>query len=214
MATDDGQGDRPTCRRGRPRAFCAEAALDAALGVFWQHGYEGTSLSDLTAAMGINRPSLYAAFGNKERLFRAAMDRYQCRAGAAISAALDAPTARAGVERLLRTTADTLTGGGPAAGCFLVVSTMSCGPAAKAIQDEVAARRRASSAPAIGGRLDRAVAAGELPAGTDTAAVAAFVATVLQGLSVQAASGVGRPELHRVIDVAMRAWPGAGKIKA
>src|SRR2546422_11461457 len=91
---------------GRPRAFDVEKALDLALRVFWEKGYEGTALSDLTEAMGINRPSLYAAFGNKEALFRKALDRYADGPASYVREALNEPTARAVVERLLRATAD------------------------------------------------------------------------------------------------------------
>ena len=197
----------PSCKRGRPREFCPEAALDAALGVFWRHGYEGASLSDLTAAMGINRPSLYAAFGNKEELFRRAVDRYAERAGACFAAALAEPTARAAVERALRETVASVTDCRRPAGCFLVVAAMSGGPASQALLADVAARRRLSTAPAFADRFDRAVAAGELPPGTDTAALAVFFATVLQGVSVQAANGVSRADLDRAVGVALRAWP-------
>ncbi len=198
--------EESSCKRGRPREFDADAALDAALAVFWRNGYEGTSLTDLTEAMGINRPSLYCAFGNKEELFRRAMDRYAERAGVVLVAALADPTARMGVERLLRGLVDGLTSGSNPAGCFLVVSALSCGPASQALR-EAAARRRMASAPLLAARFARAVADGELPPATPVADLAAYFSTVLQGLSVQAASGVGRDELHRVVDVALRAWP-------
>ena len=201
----------PSCKRGRPREFCPEVAIDAALGVFWRQGYEGASLADLTAAMKINRPSLYAAFGNKEQLFRRAMDRYAERAGAAFAGALAEPTARAAIERVLRQAVDGMTDCRNPAGCFLTVSAMACGPASAAVRDEVAARRRASAGPLLQARFDQAMAAGELSADVDTAALSAYFATVLQGLSVQAAGGVGRDELHRIVDVALRAWPGSGR---
>ena len=209
MPHDESQPGGGPCRRGRPREFDVDAALDAALAIFWRHGYEGTSLSDLTDAMGISRPSLYAAFGNKEQLFRAAMDRYERRVGPTMSAALAVPTARAGVEQLLRRTADALTGGGEAStGCFLILSAMTCSAASAAVRDEAAARRRDATAGPLRARFDRAAADGELPAGTDTAALAGFYSAVLQGMSVAAASGVTRPELQAVADVALRAWPG------
>ena len=201
----------PSCKRGRPREFDVDAALDVALAVFWRHGYEGASLSDLTRAMRINRPSLYAAFGNKEQLFRRALDRYAERATADLAEALSAPTARAAVERLLRGTVDRMTaggacGGGGGTGCFLVVAALTGGPASQPLRDEMAALRRTST-PLLRARFDRAVAAGELPPDVDADALATYVATVLQGLSVQAASGVGRDALRAVVDVALRAWP-------
>jgi AcrR family transcriptional regulator len=198
--------EEPSCKRGRPREFCPDAALDAALSVFWRNGYEGASLTDLTEAMGINRPSLYAAFGNKESLYRRAMDRYGERAAAVFRAALSEPTARQSIERLLRGSADGLTDCKNPAGCFLVVSAMACGPASEAVRAE-AATRRMSTGPLLQARFEQAVGDGELPPDADPAALAGFFATVLQGLSVQAASGVDRAGLHRAIDVALRVWP-------
>ncbi len=127
--------------KGRPREFETEKALEAALRVFWQKGYEGAGLTDLTKAMGINRPSMYAAFGNKEALFRKVMDRYAERSGALIKKSLAAGTAREAAERLLRGVADGFTECGGQAGCFLVQSSMACADGKDAIQREVAARR-------------------------------------------------------------------------
>ena len=200
------ESEEPSCKRGRPREFCPDAALDAALAVFWRSGYDGASLTDLTAAMGINRPSLYAAFGNKASLYRRAMDRYGERAAAVFHEALSAPTARASIERLLRGSADSLTDRKHPAGCFLVVSAMACGPGAEAVRAE-AATRRMSTGPLLRARLERAVQDGELAPDADPAALASYFTTVLHGLSVQAATGVDRAGLHRVVDVALRAWP-------
>src|SRR3954471_2098763 len=130
-------------RRGRPRAFDADAALDAALAVFWRNGYEGTSLADLTAAMGINRPSLYAAFGNKESLFRRVMDRYAERGQALVTECEAEPTARAFLERLLLALADRCTACRGQTGCFLVRGAMKCGSAADKLRRAAAGRRRA-----------------------------------------------------------------------
>src|ERR1700686_3982772 len=105
--------------RGRPRAFDPDTALEAALRVFWQKGYEGTALSALTAAMGINRPSIYATFGNKEALFRKALDRYSERMTNFTAEALKEPTARAVAERLLVGTADLLSRPGNPKGCLV-----------------------------------------------------------------------------------------------
>src|SRR4030081_1680148 len=111
---------------GRPRSFDTEKALDRALQVFWRKGYEGTSLPDLTEAMGINRPSLYAAFGNKEGLFRKALDRYAERSGGLMCEAMKEPSARAAAERLLRATADALTDPRNPRGCLAVQAALSC----------------------------------------------------------------------------------------
>jgi AcrR family transcriptional regulator len=192
---------------GRPRAFDADKALDRAMKVFWRKGYEGASLPDLTRAMGINRPSLYAAFGNKETLFRKAMDRYAQGPACFIQAALGQPTARAVVEHLLRGTIDLVTSPRNPHGCFMVQSALASGDTGDCIRRELARRRTASEA-AVRERFERAVAEGDLPGGTDAAALARFVTLVMHGMSVHAASGATRAELTAAAEVAMRAWPG------
>jgi AcrR family transcriptional regulator len=194
-----------TVPKGRPRAFDIEKALDRALQVFWHKGYEGTSLSDLTRAMGINRPSLYAAFGNKENLFRKALDRYADGPAAYVHEALDEPTARAVVERLLRGAVDLLTDPRTPPGCLMVQGALSCGEAAAPIRQELALRRAAGEA-AIRHRLERAIAEGDLPAHA-AADLALYIATVIYGMAVQAAGGASRDELRRVVETALRAWP-------
>src|SRR5947207_2130035 len=131
-------------RRGRPRGFDADAALDRALTVFWRKGYEGASLPDLTRAMGINRPSLYAAFGNKEMLFRRSLDRYVEGPAAYVRQALQEPTARAVAERLLRGTVDLLTDPRHPRGCLIVQGALTCGDAAESVRKELVARRAAA----------------------------------------------------------------------
>jgi AcrR family transcriptional regulator len=191
---------------GRPRAFDVDAALDRALQVFWQKGYEGTSLSDLTSAMGINRPSLYAAFGNKEELFRKALDRYTNGPAACLREALNAPTARAVGERILEGAADVLTASCHPPGCLTVQGALSCGTEAEAVRQELIARRAAFET-ALRQRLERAKSDGDLPADSDPADLARFVTTVHQGMAVQAASGASREELRRVALMALQAWP-------
>ena len=137
------KGGGEPAKIGRPRAFDVDLALDRALHVFWRKGYEGTSLSDLTKAMRINRPSLYAAFGNKETLFRKTLDRYSQGPTAFWDDALRAPTARAVVERLLRGTIDLLTDPRTPRGCLIVQSALACGAAADSIRQELASRREA-----------------------------------------------------------------------
>ena len=191
---------------GRPRSFDTDQALDRALRVFWQKGYEGASLSDLTRAMGINRPSLYAAFGNKEALFREALDRYTAGHASYIQEALREPTARSVAERLLHGAANLLTNPATPRGCLMVQGALSCGKAADPIRHELALRRAGGEA-AIRQRFERAIRDGDLPADTDSADLARFVATVIHGMSVQAAGGASRKELLRVVATTLRAWP-------
>jgi AcrR family transcriptional regulator len=195
--------------RGRPRAFDADAALEQALQVFWRQGYEGTSLSDLTEATGLNRPSLYAAFGNKEALFRKALDRYGEQRGRFLRDAVKEPTARAVVERLLHAAADRAAHPGTPGGCLTVRGALACGPQAEAIRQELAARR-AEDEQLLRHRLERAQAEGDLPPEADPADLARYVATVYQGMSVQAAGGASRQALRRVAELALRAWPNGG----
>ena len=193
--------------KGRPREFDVEKALDRALKVFWRKGYEGASLSQLTRAMGINRPSLYAAFGNKEALFRKALDRYAEGPTAYVHEALDEPTARAVAERLLEGTIDALTDPRNPRGCLMVQGALACGEAADSVRRELASRRAAGEG-ALRRRFERARAEGDLPADSDPADLARYVATVIHGMSVQAAGGASREELRRVAEMALRAWPG------
>ena len=191
---------------GRPRAFNLEQALDRAIEVFWEKGYEGASLSDLTQAMGINRPSLYAAFGNKEALFRRALDRYACGTTAFIQQALREPTARAVVERFLRQTADHLGNRKGPRGCLIVQGALSCGDEADPIRQELISRRAAIMA-MLRKRFEQAKSEGDLPANSDPAGLARFVTAVTHGMSVQAVNGATRAQLKQVVDIALRAWP-------
>ncbi|WP_216210383.1 TetR/AcrR family transcriptional regulator [Amycolatopsis aidingensis] len=192
--------------RGRPRGFDREAALTAAMHVFWERGYEGASLADLTAAMGISSPSLYAAFGGKEALFREAVQLYGCTFGDRTADALGTqPTARAAIEAMLRDNAKTYTDPGLPRGCMIVLSATNYAPSNIGVRDYLAELRRANQED-IRCRLDRGVEDGDLPAGADTAAMAAFYGTVLHGLSIQARDGWDMDELGMVIDTAMAAW--------
>jgi AcrR family transcriptional regulator len=191
---------------GRPRAFDFDKALDGALQVFWEKGYEGTSLADLTKAMGINRPSLYAAFGNKEALFRKALDRYTSGPAAYVSEALDKPTARGVVERLLGGAADLLTNPRNPRGCLMVHGALSCGNAADSIRQDLITRRARTEA-ALRHRFKRAKSQGDLPPDSEPGDLARYVATVAQGMAVQAAGGASRNELLRVVETVLRAWP-------
>ena len=192
---------------GRPRAFDPDTALEAALRVFWTKGYEGTALSDLTAAMGINRPSIYATFGNKEALFRKVLDRYNAKMTGFTAEALKEPTARAVAQALLAGTADLLSCPGNPKGCLTVQGALACGDEADPIRKELIARRATGEA-ALRERFTRAKAEGDLPAGADAADLARYVMAVMHGMSVQSAGGASREELQGVIDLSLRAWPG------
>jgi AcrR family transcriptional regulator len=191
--------------RGRPREFDADKALEQAMRVFWKHGYEGSSLPELTRAMGINRPSLYAAFGNKEELFRLALDRYVAQAGGLFREALSQPTARGVVEHLLRSVV-CRGSAGKMRGCLLVQGALACGEEADPIRQELSKRRYANEL-ILRRRFEQALAEGDLPKGSDPAALAKFVATFQQGLAVQLAGGAGREELSAAVDLALQAWP-------
>lgn len=193
--------------RGRPRGFDRDIALHRAMEVFWEHGYEGTSMSDLTAAMGINSPSLYAAFGDKEALFREAVRLYGQREGSCTARALrEEPTARAAVEAMLRDNARTYTAENCPSGCMVVLAGSTYTSRTDSVR-KFLVERRGETRTAIHERIDRGVAEGELPAGTDTAELAEFYTTVLYGLSIRARDGAGYADLTRTVDRAMAAWP-------
>jgi AcrR family transcriptional regulator len=197
---------RSSGRMGRPRSFDPDKAADRALYVFWQKGYEGTSLSDLTKAMGINRPSLYAAFGDKEGLFRKALDRYLNGPSAYAQEALKAPTARVVVEKLLRGAADLNTARRNPGGCLMVQGALASGEASDSIRRELAACRMAGEA-AIRQRLQHAKSTGDLSANVDPASLAGYIATVIYGIAVQAAGGASRNQLQPVVELTLRTLP-------
>jgi AcrR family transcriptional regulator len=182
-----------------------DEALDRALEVFWARGYEGATLPELTEAMGINRPSLYAAFGNKEELFRKALDRYQTGPQGFLTDALAKPTARAVVEAMFSGFIRMCVRD-KARGCLIVCGALACGEEAEPVRRELA-RLRQATVTALRERFERALRYGDLPGGTDCATLARFIATVLNGLAVQAASGVTQKELRQVAAITMRAWP-------
>jgi AcrR family transcriptional regulator len=192
--------------RGRPRSFDADEALDRALLVFWEKGYEGASLADLVEAMGINRPSLYAAFGNKEALFKKALDRYTSGPASHVLRALDLPAARAAIEAVLRGAVDLATDPKNPRGCLMVQGAPACGSSADPIRRELNAKR-ATAEVAIRRRLERAIREGDLARDASAADLARWVSTLLRGLAVEASSGATRAQLQRVVDTAMHAWP-------
>ncbi len=198
--------EKTTAAIGRPREFDTDDALNRAMYVFWRKGYLGTSLSDLTEAMGINRPSLYAAFGNKESLFRKVLERYADGPSAYLREALKEPTARQVAERMMHGVVDLGTDPHNPPGCLWVHGTLSCGDPADPIRQELSERRESSEA-SLHKRFEQAISEGDLPADADPAALARFVVTVNCGISVLAATGATRTELLRVVETALQAWP-------
>ena len=191
--------------RGRPRSFDREGALQRVMEVFWRQGYETTSLNDLTAAMGINPPSLYAAFGDKEKLFLEAVGLYFKGVGSRDELLERAPTARAAIEALLLRTANGLPRIG--VGCMLVTSAVNC--STPNVQKALA-KYRANVEGAVFSRFQRGIHEGDLPAHTDTRALAKYFETVIQGMSSQAMDGATRKNLLAVAEMALRAWPERG----
>jgi AcrR family transcriptional regulator len=192
--------------RGRPRAFDIDRALDRALQVFWRQGYEGTSLSDLTKAIGINRPSLYAAFGNKEELFRKVLDRYAEGPSSRVSQALSEPTAYGAVKRLLYASAELQTSPRNPRGCLTVHGALTCSPENETIRRELASRRLAAGNDLLK-RLEQGKSEGELRDSADPTELARYFIVVIQGMAVQAASGATRQQLEKVADLALLIWP-------
>ncbi len=191
---------------GRTRQFDTDQALERALEVFWARGYEGATLPELTAAMGINRPSLYAAFGNKEQLFRKALEHYQTGPQSFLTEALRKPTARSVVEAIFSGFVTMQRDTATARGCMIVSGALACGEEAEPVRRELVRLRQAAVA-VIRDRFERAVQEGDLPKGSDCATLARYIVTVLNGMAVQAVSGATQNELRRVAAVAIQAWP-------
>ncbi|MDB5688508.1 MAG: TetR family transcriptional regulator [Sphingomonas bacterium] len=192
--------------KGRPREFDCERALAQALRVFWLRGYEGASMTELTSEMGITKPSLYAAFGNKESLFKKALDLYERDKMAYVADALAAPTCRQVAEILLRGAVDMTTSTCDPRGCLGVISSVACGAEAESIREEVK-RRRSSSTQALIDRFARAKREGELPDGVEPDALARYLLAILQGLALQAGNGAARDELAQLVDTTLSMWP-------
>jgi len=188
---------------GRPRSFDKDKALDTALRVFWRKGYEGTSVADLTSAMGIEKPSMYAAFGDKAQLFRRVLDRYQKGPANLMSAALQEPTARRVIERLMRASADAGSDPDTPRGCLYVQGALACGNDADCIRTELISRRAAGEA-ALRKRLQRAKKEGDLPRKSDPSGLARYTMAVLHGMSVRSSAGASRKELRGIAETALR----------
>lgn len=199
----------PRKKSGRPLSFDRDAALERAMLVFWRFGYEAASLQELTSAMGITPPSLYAAFGDKEKLYLEAIERYASRNCDELQCLFEqAPTARDAIERFLQSIAVEMTCPSHPPGCLVASSAMNCSASAAHVQ-EVVSECRDDVESRIRDRLDKALVSGELPAGTNTAVLAAFFNTIIQGLSTQARdTGGDRDQLLAIVKAAMQAWPG------
>lgn len=178
----------------RPRSFDRDAALEQAMLLFWERGYDETSIGDLTAAMGIAAPSLYAAFGDKRRLFQEAAELYERQPGAPLVTGLREPTARAAVARVLELAAHEYTEPTHPRGCFVNAEPL--------LED-----RRAAGRAALLVRLNEAQVAGEFPDDTDPSALADYIQAVLAGMSSQARDGGTREALEAIATVALRAFP-------
>ncbi|NUS12141.1 MAG: TetR/AcrR family transcriptional regulator [Streptomyces sp.] len=189
-------------RTGRPRSFDRDEALERAVTVFWRHGYDATSVALLTGALGIGAPSLYAAFGDKKALFLEALDRYLATHGAFTARALaEEPDARAAVGRLLHEACAAYTRPDRPPGCLLITAATNCSPQSEDVAGHLRGIRLRGRA-----ALEARLAADGVPG---AAALAAFYAAVLQGMSAQARDGATTADLRRIADTALLAWPGA-----
>lgn len=195
-------------RRGRRLSFSREQALEQALRVFWTRGYEGASVADLVAAMGITPPSLYTAFGSKEELYREALERYRDHhAGFVARALTEEPTAFAAITRLLQEAASNYCDPGIPNGCMVSIAVLSCAPEHESVARLVGSMR-SQTVDALARRFQRAVSEGELPEGTDCLALARYFTAIIQGMSIQARDGAGQECLCGIVDTAMCCWPG------
>jgi AcrR family transcriptional regulator len=190
-------------RMGRPRGFDEDAALEAAMRAFWKKSYEGTSIADLTEAMGINRSSIYAAFGDKESVFHRVMERYRNGRMSHIRQALAQQSLREVVAGLIHGTAEFLSTPGNPRGCLSIQGALACGTDAEPIKQAIIDWRKSGEA-ALKKRLQQAQSEGELSAEIQPADFARYLSSVMAGLGVQAANGATRAELRSVAAIALR----------
>lgn len=195
-----------SARMGRPRKFSEEEALDAAVRVFWEKGYEGSSLDDLTRAMKINRSSLYSSFGDKEDLFRRVMERYSAGPLSYLFEALNQPTARKTIESLLHESVRFLSDPTHPRGCLSLQGGLACGSGNEKVKQAMI-EWRAHGLKHLQKRFQRSHADGDLPAEVNPKDLARLVMIVMNGLGVQAATGAGLAEMNRAVELALRMFP-------
>ncbi len=191
---------------GRPRSFDVDEALQCALQVFWEKGYEGASLTDLTKAMGINKPSLYSAFGNKEQLFIKAIERYEKRPNSFFYPALEKTTAYEMAEHMLLGAARHMSDHAQPQGCMLIQSALARSESAAPLKTYLTEKRQRNGLH-LRERLERAKQEGDLPADADCNALAHYLVTVIQGMSVHATNGATPAEMEQVAYLALQAFP-------
>ncbi|MER5771621.1 TetR/AcrR family transcriptional regulator [Streptomyces sp. NPDC001985] len=191
---------------GRPRGYDPEAALNAAMLTFWAQGYEGTAMSDLTTAMGMSAPSVYAAFGDKETLFRKAVGRYMAGPGDYLRVALGQRTAEALARTFLYSAVEAVAGDHTPHGCLIVQSALAVNPRSASVQRYLTGLRE-DGVQILADRLRSFPGTDGLPPGADPVTLGRLLVTVVQGLAVQAASGAGRDALRTVADQMMLCWP-------
>jgi len=198
----------PPRKKGRPLSFDREAALHRAMLLFWRHGYEATSLNDLTSALGVKPSSIYTVFGDKKRLFLEAVARYTSGPITSQTIIDQAANGREAARGLLLAAAEGFTGHDTPAGCLLASAAISCSHSANDVQEELAAIRRGIEA-RLQQKVVASIATGLLPADTHAEALASMTMAVIQGMSTLARDGAPREKLLRLADAAMQAWPAA-----
>jgi AcrR family transcriptional regulator len=198
-----GRKEAHSAKMGRPREFSEDAAVEAAMRVFWEKGYEGTSLDDLTQAMGINRSSLYSTFGDKESLFRRVISLYGEQQLTFISDALGQPSVHRAIEALWRNTVKFLSDSTHPRGCLSLQGGLTCGSGMEKVKRTMIDWRKSALAP-IEKRMERARSEGDLPAHVKPKDLARYVLIVMNGLSVQAANGASQAEMNAAVDIALR----------
>jgi AcrR family transcriptional regulator len=204
--TNMGSKTTTSAKMGRPKGFREETALDAAMRVFWEKGYEGTSLDELTRAMNINRSSLYSTFGDKETLFRRVIDRYRAGPMGFLSEALKQPTARTVVESLLRSAVKFLADPAHPSGCLSLQGGLACGLGAETVKQAMIDWRN-SGLSLVQKRMQQAQDEGDLPQDVDPKDLARLIAIVMNGLGVQAVNRATRAEMNRAVELALRSMP-------